>query len=132
MRSCCIAQWILSSHLWWNMMEDNVRKRMCILILVCIILMELQCSYIYFYLGILKLYTQKSDLWLFAIFSEIIMVLIKWGDKKKHPSYHRENNSLLGLNIYLLVRFYKIVKSYHAKWEIYTFGNFSDWIYTRK
>ena len=31
-RSCCIAQGPLSNHLWWNMMEDNVRKRMCIYI----------------------------------------------------------------------------------------------------
>ena len=27
MRSCCIAQGTVSNHLWWNMMEDNVRKR---------------------------------------------------------------------------------------------------------
>ena len=26
MRSCCIAQGTISSHLEWNMMEDNVRK----------------------------------------------------------------------------------------------------------
>ena len=30
MRSCCIAQGIISGHLWWNMMEDNARKRMCV------------------------------------------------------------------------------------------------------
>ena len=30
MRSCCIAQGTLSSHLWWNMMKDSVRKRMYI------------------------------------------------------------------------------------------------------
>ena len=28
MRSCCTAQGTLSSHLCWNTMEDNVRKRM--------------------------------------------------------------------------------------------------------
>ena len=28
MRFCCVAQGTLSSHLLWNMMEDNVRKRM--------------------------------------------------------------------------------------------------------
>ena len=28
MRSCCTAQGTMSSYLWWNMMEDNVRKRM--------------------------------------------------------------------------------------------------------
>ena len=32
MRPCCIAQGTVSSHLWWKMMEDNVRKRMCIYI----------------------------------------------------------------------------------------------------
>ena len=32
MRSCCIAQGTISNHLWWNMVEDNVKKkkRMCI------------------------------------------------------------------------------------------------------
>ena len=30
MRSCCIAQGTISSHLGWNMMEDNVRKRIYI------------------------------------------------------------------------------------------------------
>ena len=30
MRSCCVAQGAITSHLWWNMMEDNVRKRMYI------------------------------------------------------------------------------------------------------
>ena len=33
MRSRCIALGTISSHLWWNMMEDNVRKR--IYIYVC-------------------------------------------------------------------------------------------------
>ena len=28
MRSCCTAQGTISSHLGWNMMEENVRKRM--------------------------------------------------------------------------------------------------------
>ena len=28
--SCCIVQRTICSHLRWNMMEDNVRKRMCI------------------------------------------------------------------------------------------------------
>ena len=28
MRSCCTALGIVSSHLWWSRMEDNVRKRM--------------------------------------------------------------------------------------------------------
>ena len=28
MKSCCIAQGTISNHLWWNMMEDNMRKRM--------------------------------------------------------------------------------------------------------
>ena len=28
MRSCCIAQGTMSNHLQWNMMEDNVKKRM--------------------------------------------------------------------------------------------------------
>ena len=32
MRSCCIAQGSVSKHLWWNMIEDNVRKK----IYVCI------------------------------------------------------------------------------------------------
>lgn len=27
MRSCCIAQGTLSSHLWWNMMVDGVGLR---------------------------------------------------------------------------------------------------------
>ena len=35
-RSCCRAQGILSSHLWWNMMEDNVRKRMCVCVCACV------------------------------------------------------------------------------------------------
>ena len=26
-RSCCRAQGTISSHLWWDMKEDNVRKR---------------------------------------------------------------------------------------------------------
>ena len=30
MRSCCIALGTILSHLWWNMMEDNVRIRMYI------------------------------------------------------------------------------------------------------
>ena len=30
MRSCCIAQGTTSDHLRWNIMEDNVRKRMYI------------------------------------------------------------------------------------------------------
>ena len=29
MRSCCIAHGTASSLLWWNMMDDNVRKKMC-------------------------------------------------------------------------------------------------------
>ena len=32
MRSCCKAQETISSHLRWNMMEDNVRKRMYVYI----------------------------------------------------------------------------------------------------
>ena len=28
MRSCCIVQGTISSHLWWNLMEDNMRKIM--------------------------------------------------------------------------------------------------------
>ena len=32
MRSCCTAQGTISSHLWWNMMEDKMRKRICIYI----------------------------------------------------------------------------------------------------
>ena len=36
MRSCSIAQETISSHLGWNMMEDNVRKIMYIYICVCI------------------------------------------------------------------------------------------------
>ena len=36
MRSCCIAQRTISSHLGWNMMEGNVRKRMCIYVCVCV------------------------------------------------------------------------------------------------
>ena len=32
MRSFCIAQGNVSNHLWWNLMEDNVRKRMYICI----------------------------------------------------------------------------------------------------
>ena len=27
MRSCCIALGTISSHLWWSMMQDNVRKK---------------------------------------------------------------------------------------------------------
>ena len=27
MKPCHIAQGTISSHLWWNVMEDNVRKR---------------------------------------------------------------------------------------------------------
>ena len=32
MRSFCVAQGTISNHLWWNMMEDKVRKRidMCV------------------------------------------------------------------------------------------------------
>ena len=30
MRACCIAEGTLSNHLWWNMMEDNVRRKMYI------------------------------------------------------------------------------------------------------
>ena len=29
MRSCCIAQGTISNHLRQNMMEDNVRRRVC-------------------------------------------------------------------------------------------------------
>ena len=32
MRSYCVAQGTISSHLWCNMMEDNMRKRMYIFI----------------------------------------------------------------------------------------------------
>ena len=35
MRSCCRRQGTISSHLWRNMMED-VRKRMCMCIHICI------------------------------------------------------------------------------------------------
>ena len=35
MRSCCLAQGTISSHLSWNMMEDNVRKRIYIYIYIC-------------------------------------------------------------------------------------------------
>ena len=28
MRSCCIALGTISSHLWWSIMEDTVKKRM--------------------------------------------------------------------------------------------------------
>ena len=28
MRFCCIALGAMSGHLWWNMIEDDVRKRM--------------------------------------------------------------------------------------------------------
>ena len=30
MRSCCIAKGTISIHLGWNMMEDNVRKIICV------------------------------------------------------------------------------------------------------
>ena len=30
MKSCYKAQGTISNHLWWNMMEDNMRKRMCV------------------------------------------------------------------------------------------------------
>ena len=37
--SCCIAQGtIVSSHFWWNMMVDNVRKGMCIYVCVSVTL----------------------------------------------------------------------------------------------
>ena len=29
-KCCCIAQGTIPDHLWWNLMEDNVKKRMCI------------------------------------------------------------------------------------------------------
>ena len=35
MRLCSIAQGTISSHLWWNMMVDNVKKRMNIYVCVC-------------------------------------------------------------------------------------------------
>ena len=35
MRSCCIAQETISNHLRWNMMEDNVRKRIYMTGLLC-------------------------------------------------------------------------------------------------
>ena len=35
MRSCCIAQGTVSNHLWWNIMENNVRKRMHINASLC-------------------------------------------------------------------------------------------------
>ena len=34
MRSCCITLGTISSHLYWSMMEDNVRKRMNIYVCV--------------------------------------------------------------------------------------------------
>ena len=44
MRSCCLAQGTISSHLWWNMMEDYVIKRkyicMCIYIYIYIYIYE--------------------------------------------------------------------------------------------
>ena len=36
MRSCSVAQGTLSSHLRWNVIEDNVRKRMYIYVCVCV------------------------------------------------------------------------------------------------
>ena len=41
MRYCYIAQGTISSHLWWNMMEDNVRKRMSVC--VCVIYNWVTC-----------------------------------------------------------------------------------------
>ena len=35
-RSCCITLGTISNHLWWSMMEDNVRKGMYIYVCVCV------------------------------------------------------------------------------------------------
>ena len=37
MRSCYIPQGTMSSHMRWNMMEDNVRKIIYICVCVCIL-----------------------------------------------------------------------------------------------
>ena len=45
MRAYCIAHRIISNHLWWDMMEDNVRKRiyiyiyvwLCVCVCLCVI-----------------------------------------------------------------------------------------------
>ena len=36
MRSCSIVLGTISNHLWWNVMEGNVKKRMCVYIYVYI------------------------------------------------------------------------------------------------
>ena len=39
MRSCCVGQGTTSSHLGWNMMEDNVKKKnICVCVCVCVCL----------------------------------------------------------------------------------------------
>ena len=51
MRSCCIAQGTISSHLGWNTMEDNVRKSVCVYIYMCVYIhmhiYKCVCIYIY-------------------------------------------------------------------------------------
>ena len=46
MRSFCIAQGTIFSHLWWNVMED-MRKIMYVYIYVCVCVCV--CMYIYIY-----------------------------------------------------------------------------------
>ena len=43
MRSCCIAQRTISSHLWWNTMGDNDRKRIYIYIYIYIYMIGSLC-----------------------------------------------------------------------------------------
>ena len=50
MRSCCIAQGTII-YLRWNMMEDNVRKRMCIYTLTLTLSLHIYIyAYIYIYI----------------------------------------------------------------------------------
>ena len=74
----------------------------------------------------MKFTHKKVTKWLVAIFSEGISRLIKWW-KKTHISYHSKNSFLLDLNIYLLGKFYMIVKLYEAK----CLGELYNWEYLK-
>ena len=84
MRSCCIAQGTVSSHLWWNMKEDNVRKKkIYILTKHCkptvmkkIKILKKKTPNIYLEHGLCRIFLERK--WLWSVSSENNTLLEAW------------------------------------------------------
>ena len=74
MRPCGIAQGSVSSHLWWNIMEDNVRKRIYIYIY-----MFYTYVYILFYIYSFMYMNIYSFIYVYIFFYIYVCILLyKW------------------------------------------------------